>query len=72
MASSIEAHERVARWFLARLAVPLDVSLRALEAGDVTGFVVAQSRSGRLGAGAAKNLIWPASNSFTPRTRNAS
>jgi integrase/recombinase XerD len=56
MASSVDGHERVARLFLAGLAVPLDVSLRALEAGDVTGFVVAQCRSGRLGAGAAKNL----------------
>jgi integrase/recombinase XerD len=56
MASSVDGHERVARLFLAGLAVPLEESLRALEAGDVTGFVVAQCRSGRLGAGAAKNL----------------
>jgi integrase/recombinase XerD len=56
MASSVDGHERVARLFLGGLAVPLEESLRALEAGDVTGFVVAQCRSGRLGAGAAKNL----------------
>jgi site-specific recombinase XerD len=56
MASSVDGHQRVARLFLAGLTVPLDESLRALEAGGVTGFVVAQCRSGRLGAGAAKNL----------------
>ncbi|MCA1679930.1 MAG: hypothetical protein LC777_13775, partial [Actinobacteria bacterium] len=56
MASSVDGHARVARLFLEGLAEPLEESLRALEAGDVTGFVVAQCRSGRLGAGAAKNL----------------
>jgi len=56
MVSSVEGHQRVARLFLAGLAVPLEESLRGLEAGDVTGFVVAQCRSGRLGAGAAKSL----------------
>ncbi|MCA1699790.1 MAG: site-specific integrase [Actinobacteria bacterium] len=59
MASSVDGHERVARLFLEGLeglAEPLEESLRVLEAGDVTGFVVAQCRSGRLGAGAAKNL----------------
>ena len=56
MAGSVDGHERVARLFLAGLSVPLDESLRELAAGDVTGFVVAQCGSGRLGAGAAKNL----------------
>ncbi|MCA1678253.1 MAG: site-specific integrase [Actinobacteria bacterium] len=56
MASSVDGHERVARVFLAGLAAPFEESLRELEARDVTGFVVAQCRSGRLGAGAAKNL----------------
>jgi site-specific recombinase XerD len=56
MASSVDGHQRVARLFLAGLAVPLEESLPALDAGRVTGFVVAQCRSGRLGAGAGKNL----------------
>jgi len=56
MASFVDGHERVARLFLAGLAVALEESLRALQAGDVTSFVVAQCRSGRLGTGAAKNL----------------
>lgn len=56
MASSVDGHERVARLFLAACAEPLEQSLRELGAGEVTGFVVAQCRSGRLGAGAAKNL----------------
>lgn len=55
-ASSVASHERVAALFLGGLAAPLDVSLRELDAGDVTGFVVAQCRSGRVGAGAGKNL----------------
>ena len=56
MASSVDGHERVARLFLEGLAEPLEELLRELQAGAVTAFVVAQSQSGRLGAGAAKNL----------------
>ena len=56
MAGSVDGHERVARLFLAGLVVPLEESLRELDAGEVTGFVVAKCRSGRLGAGAGKNL----------------
>lgn len=56
MVSSVDGHERVARLFLAARAEPLEESLRELGAGEVTGFVVAQCRSGRLGAGAGKNL----------------
>jgi len=55
-ASSVDGHDRVARLFLAGLAAPLEESLEALGTGEVTGFVVAQCRSGRLGAGASKNL----------------
>lgn len=56
MASSVDGHERVARLFLASCGEPLEESLRELAAGEVTGFVVAHCRSGRLGAGAGKNL----------------
>lgn len=56
MASTVDGHERVARLFLEGVAEPLEGSLRALGAGDVTGFVVARCRSGRLGTGAGKNL----------------
>jgi len=56
MVSSVDGHERVGRLFLAARAEPLEESLRELGAGEVTGFVVAQCRSGRLGAGAGKNL----------------
>ncbi|MCA1680406.1 MAG: tyrosine-type recombinase/integrase [Actinobacteria bacterium] len=48
--------QRVARLFLVERAEPLEEALRGLDAGEVTGFVMAQCRSGRLGAGASKNL----------------
>jgi len=56
MAGSVDGHERVARLFLEARAEPLEQSLGELGAGEVTGFVVAQCRSGRLGTGAGKNL----------------
>ncbi len=57
MVSSVDGHERVARLFLAARADPLEESLGELQVGEVTGFVVAQCRSGRLGTGAGKNLV---------------
>jgi len=53
---TVDGLERIARQFLAERPGPLDAVLRQLTAGEVTEFVVAQSRSGRLGTGAAKNL----------------
>lgn len=48
--------ERVARLFLVERAEPLEEALRRLDTGHVTAFVMAQCSSGRLGAGAGKNL----------------
>ncbi|MGO9751533.1 MAG: hypothetical protein ACLP8S_30145 [Solirubrobacteraceae bacterium] len=55
-ACSVAHHEGVARLFLAGRTEPIELALRQLGAGEVTGFVMAQCRSGRWGPGAAKNL----------------
>ncbi|MGH2950216.1 MAG: site-specific integrase, partial [Solirubrobacteraceae bacterium] len=55
-ASTVAGHEGVARLFLGERADPLEEALRTLTPGDVTAFVMAHCRSGRLGTGAAKNL----------------
>ncbi|MDQ5833547.1 MAG: site-specific integrase, partial [Actinomycetota bacterium] len=56
VAGSVRLRERVARAFLAELSEPFEVALRELGPGDVTAFVVAQCRSRRPGAAAAKTL----------------
>ncbi|MCA1699601.1 MAG: site-specific integrase [Actinobacteria bacterium] len=55
-AGSVAHWERVARLFLAERSEPLEDALRALTAGEVTGFVVAQCGSGRRSAAASKIL----------------
>ena len=56
VAGSVRLRERVARAFLAELSEPLEVALRELAPGDVTGFVVARCRSRRRGVAVAKTL----------------
>jgi integrase/recombinase XerD len=53
---SVVLRERVARLFLGELADPIDVPLRELRPGDVTGFVVAQCGGARRGVAWAKTL----------------
>ena len=55
-AVTVDGLERVARLFLLERPEPLEEALRRLAAGDVTAFVIAQSTSGRLRTGTAKNL----------------
>lgn len=55
-ASSIDGLERVARLFLLERPEPLEEALKKLTPGEVTGFVMAQCFSGRMGTGAAKGL----------------
>ncbi len=56
VAGSVELRERVARLFLVERPEPLELALQRLQAGDVTAFVLAKCRSGRLGGASAKTL----------------
>jgi integrase/recombinase XerD len=49
VAGSLELRERVARLFLVERPEPLELALQRLQASDVTAFVLAKCRSGRLG-----------------------
>ena len=53
---SVVLRERVARLFLGELADPIEVALRELRPGRVTGFVVGQCGGGRRGVAWAKTL----------------
>jgi site-specific recombinase XerD len=55
-ANTVEGLERVARLFLSGRGESLDAALRELTARDVTEFVMAQCRSGRLAPATTKNL----------------
>ena len=55
-AGTVRLREQVARLFLVGQPEPLELALQELGPGDVTGFVLAECRSGRRGVSSAKTL----------------
>jgi site-specific recombinase XerD len=56
VAGSVERYEQVARSFLARCPLPIELGLRQLQPRDVTAFVVDECRSGRRAPATGKLL----------------